>query len=49
MHYYDTSAKTDLNIDKFMDHLIGDVYEQKFGDPTAKREATVVISRNEDA
>ena len=45
MHYYDTSAKNDMNIDAFMDDLIGQVYDQKFGDPTAKREATVVISK----
>ena len=32
MHYYDTSAKNDYNIDAFMDDLIGQVYAQKFGD-----------------
>ena len=31
MHYYDTSAKNDYQIDTFMDDLIGQVYEQKFG------------------
>ena len=46
MHYYDTSAKNDMNIDAFMDDLIGQVYEQKFGDPNAKpREQSVVISK----
>ena len=45
MHYYDTSAKNDMNIDAFMDDLIGQVHDQKFGDPTSKREPTVVISK----
>jgi small GTP-binding protein len=27
MHYYDTSAKNDMNIDAFMDDLIGQVHE----------------------
>ena len=27
MHYYDTSAKNDYNIDAFMDDLIGQVYD----------------------
>ena len=47
MHYYDTSAKNDYNIDAFMDDLIGQVYDQKFGDNTEKREPTVVITQQQ--
>ena len=48
MHYYDTSAKNDYNIDAFMDDLIGQVYEQKFGDQSRPREATVVIQAKDE-
>ena len=44
MHYYDTSAKKDYNIDAFMDDLIKQVYEQKFGDQSRPREPTVIIN-----
>ena len=39
------SIQERYNIDEFMDDLIGQVYDQKFGDPSAKREPTVVISK----
>ena len=30
MKYFDASAKENYNIDAFMDHLIGEAYEEKF-------------------
>ena len=47
MHYYDASAKNDINIDAFMDDLMGQVYQQKFGSGEKPREKTVTLDPNE--
>ena len=46
MKYYDTSAKTDLNVTAFMEDLFGQVYNEKFNDnKEATREQSIVITK----
>ena len=48
MKYYDTSAKTDMNVTEFMDDLFGDVYQEKFSDSPKARDQSIVMNRKLD-
>ena len=49
MKYYDASAKENINIDTFMDDLMKQVYQNKFGGGEPVERPTIKLKKSDTA